>query len=206
MENSVKDVELVKPIPAPDPPPIYGPAPVEQPTVDPVPIGDTNEDIYGANLQDPNSEGEKAIVTEEVNSVHQFINDLDGLINDMDTFNNNSCYVIGEFGQAMLYSSDVFKSGFESLRDYAENNFLKAMSDVGQIKKNNKEINNIMKPIIGDVSEVQFDEEGSIILSSEELKKENSVAISNVEDLFKKNKSLKDRVELLSNEKINNNN
>ena len=124
------------------------------------------------------------------------------LIKDIDAFNNDSYNVRGSFGQAMAYSSDVCKEKMELLKQFAEQNMASAMSDVGEYDSNYEQIKGIVVPIAGSIDKVKFMDNGSISIPNLSGTAFAQSHISQAETLNKRNMAIKDRLEALTNERI----
>ncbi len=192
---------MPQPVPpkyAPAPPQPTPPTPVPPTTITTAPVGDTYEDIYGHSDIAPAS----SVNTDEVMNTRHFIEDIDSLIEDFDKFYNNSHYVTGGFGSAISYTSENCKKSIESLKKFAENNFLQAMNNVGEYERNLNKMKSISKPIVGNFSSIHFNDDGTVVFPSGSLTSENKQTIVTVENLYKQNRKIKQQIESFSKEKI----
>jgi hypothetical protein len=177
------------------------PAPVVEPPKEQV---DTQEDISGISGQESTEAVASAgLNIEEVVNAKKFTEEITTIINDISSLNDNVGTISGAFGDTISYSSSAVKENFDLLKDFSENNFLKAMNNVSQYKNNLSQMKEIVQPILGEFSLSQFDSNGNLVALSQELKEEHLTEFSKAEELFRQNKQLKDQLQVLANNKIN---
>ena len=183
----------------------YAPAPIVTTIIiETMPLIETAPPVETTTTSGTDDSAVASVVvnTEEIVNTKKFIEEIDTVINDLETFHNNSGYVSGAFGDAMAYSSGVIKNNIGSLKDFSEQNMLPVMNNVGQYQENVKQINDILRPMVGDFSMSQFDENGIFTATSEQMQNADASLINKAQELFKKNKLLKQQIEALSNSRI----
>ena len=141
-------------------------------------------------------------VTDELNDVKQFISNLDGLIKDLDKFGDDSTYVNGQFGRALSFASDVYKSEATVLDKYAKDNMIPAMKYVDTYVTFNERAKNIMRPIYDEFSLSCFNSSGNIELPDTIDKSGHSQTIYEAEALHRRSNDYKKYISQLSEESI----
>ena len=143
--------------------------------------------------------------SEESKNTEKMLENLADVINDLKTFNGNSGYVRGSFGEALAYSSDVIGKNVGSLKNFTENNMLQAMNSFGQYQNNITKIKTLLSQDIGDFSMSQFDADGTFIPTNDQKGKLNINRVRQAEVYFKENIKLKNQMQALADNKINRN-
>ena len=139
---------------------------------------------------------------EEMNNIREFVDGIDLLIKDIAVLNNDSYEIRGSFGQAMAYSSDVCKDNMASLKRFAEENMTPALKQVGEYEANDVEIKRIIKPLVGDISKVKFMSDGTISVPNLNSPTDK-YTVAKAEEFYKRNRNIKEKLEALSNDRIN---
>ena len=140
--------------------------------------------------------------TSEIRYTRDLVDGLGSILKDLEKFNENSNYVSGTFGKAMSYSSDICKEDMESLKKFTATNLAHAMDAVGEYDSNIETLKNSIEPVTGSFSMKNFTDDGTYIVPdnvSADLKKEIQKTAGTI---YLRNKLIKQKVDLLSEEKI----